>query len=173
MALPMAFAALSAALLLGCGGKGKTADSADQKDNINLSGTMPIIKDPSRFPKLKMAVVIPAHRIVPTGQLKMIQKLKDITGINTEWLAKTGKSMPKTVDEFTAVLRAFRDAGDLNGNGKDDEIPYALDFTCHDMFGSYNTFHQFPLNCRKLFRAPTTASRPRKSKNKHLSGTDL
>ncbi|MDR1636562.1 MAG: extracellular solute-binding protein [Treponema sp.] len=245
--LPMAFAALGAALLLsGCGGKGK-ADAADQRDNINLSGAMPIIKDPSRFPKLKMAVVIPADRIVPTGQLKMIQKLKDITGvefewqeiptdgsgeklnlmlasgqtlpdafwnnisgvmiaqymdqdvflpteglidkymprlkavyeqhpeykaaatapdghmygfpyieemkglvltpgpfiINTDWLAKTGKSMPKTVDEFTAVLRAFRDAGDLNGNGKDDEIPYALDFTCHDMFGSYNTFHQF------------------------------
>jgi putative aldouronate transport system substrate-binding protein len=234
-------------LLSSCSGKGKSGNAADQRDNINLSGTMPIIKDPSKFPKMKMAVVVPADRILPTGQLKMVQKLKDITGvefdwqeiptdgsgeklnlmlasgqtlpdafwnsisgvmiaqymdqdvflpteelidkymprlkaiyerhpeykaaatapdghmygfpyieemkglvltpgpfiINTEWLAKTGKSMPKTIDEFTDVLRAFRNAGDLNGNGKDDEIPYALDFTCHDMFGSYNTFHQF------------------------------
>jgi putative aldouronate transport system substrate-binding protein len=51
--------------------------------------------------------------------------------------------MPSTVDEFTDVLRAFRDAGDLNGNGKADEVVYALDFTAHDTFGSYNTFHQF------------------------------
>jgi putative aldouronate transport system substrate-binding protein len=246
--LPMALAAFGTAALLlsGCGGNKEKA-GADQKDNINLSGTMPIIKDPSKFPKMKMTVVVPADRILPTGQLKMIQKLRDITGvefdwqdiptdgsgekinlmlasgqtlpdafwnnisgvmiaqymdqdvflptedlidkymprlkaiyekhpeykaaatapdghmygfpyieemkglvltpgpfiINTEWLAKTGKAMPKTVDEFTDVLRAFRDAGDLNGNGKDDEIPYALDFTCHDTFGSYNTFHQF------------------------------
>ncbi|MDR2792657.1 MAG: extracellular solute-binding protein [Treponema sp.] len=249
MALPIAFAAIgiAAAAFSGCNGKKENAGITDREDNINLGGTMPIIKDASKFPKLKMAVVVPADRILPTGRLKMVQKLKDSTGvefdwqeiptdgageklnlmlasgqalpdafwnnisgvmiaqymdqgvflpteelidkymprlkaiyerhpeykaaatapdghmygfpyieemkglvltpgpfiINTEWLAKTGKPMPKTIDEFTAVLRAFRDAGDLNGNGKDDEIPYALDFTCHDTFGSYNTFHQF------------------------------
>jgi putative aldouronate transport system substrate-binding protein len=63
--------------------------------------------------------------------------------INTEWLRKVGKSMPTTVDEFAEVLRAFRDGGDLNGNGRADEIPYALDFTSRDTFGSYYTFHQF------------------------------
>ncbi|MDR1788255.1 MAG: extracellular solute-binding protein [Treponema sp.] len=63
--------------------------------------------------------------------------------INTEWLRKVGKEMPATVDEFTGVLRAFRDAGDLNGNGLADEIPYSVGFTVHDAFGSYNTFHQF------------------------------
>jgi putative aldouronate transport system substrate-binding protein len=47
------------------------------------------------------------------------------------------------VEEFADVLRAFRDGGDLNGNGKADEIPYALDFTARDRCGSYNTFHQF------------------------------
>jgi putative aldouronate transport system substrate-binding protein len=51
--------------------------------------------------------------------------------------------MPTTVDEFADVLKAFRDGGDLNGNGIDDEVPYALDFTAKDTFGSYNTFHQF------------------------------
>jgi putative aldouronate transport system substrate-binding protein len=63
--------------------------------------------------------------------------------INTEWLKKVGKSMPATLDEFTDVLRAFRDGGDLNGNGRADEIPYSVGFTVHDGFGSYNTFHQF------------------------------
>lgn len=247
---------LAAMLLLsaaaGCGSKPQSSGgtpevSAAQDDNINLDGSMPIIKDPSKFEKMTMAVVVPPERIHPTGELEMIQKLAEITGvefewteipsdgrvekinlmlssgadlpdafwnditgvmvaqymdqdvfiptedlvenymprlkkiyedhpqykagavapnghsygfpyieemkglvltpgpfiINTEWLKKVGKEMPSTVDEFTEVLRAFRDAGDLNGNGKDDEIPYALDFTSKDTFGSYNTFHQF------------------------------
>jgi putative aldouronate transport system substrate-binding protein len=236
--------------ITGCDGGKKSNSgtvSALSDPNINLSGTMPIIKDPSKFPKMKMAVVVPPVRIVPSGELAMIQKLKDITGvefewieipengadeklnlmlasgvdlpdafwnrisgvivaqymeqdiflptedltekymprltevykkrpqykaaatapdghsygfpyieemkglvltpgpfiINTEWLKKVGKKMPATVDEFTDVLKAFRDGRDLNGNGKADEIPYALGFTSKDNFGSYNTFHTF------------------------------
>lgn len=41
--------------------------------------------------------------------------------INTVWLEKVGKEMPTTVEEFKDVLMAFRDAGDLNGNGLADE----------------------------------------------------
>lgn len=250
-------------ILSGCGGNvnwggddgagSKTGDTSAKStgaaadENINLDGTMPIIKDPSAFPKMTMAVVVPPERIIPTGELEMIKKLAEITGvefewqeipsdgageklnlmlssgsglpdafwnnitgvmvaqymgqdvflptedlveqymprlkqiyedhpeykaaafapdghtygfpyieemrglvltpgpfiINQDWLEKVGKDMPTTVDEFTEVLKAFRDAGDLNGNGLDDEIPYALDFTSKDTFGSYNTFHQF------------------------------
>lgn len=226
---------------------GGEASAAESDDNINLDGTMPIIKDPSQFPKMKMAIVVPPERVIPSGDLTMIQKLKDETGvefewqeipsdgsteklnlmlssgadlpdafwnnisgvmvaqymgqdiflptedlveqymprlskiyedhpeykaaafapdghtygfpyieemkglvltpgpfiINTEWLEKVGMTMPTTVDEFTEVLKAFRDGGDLNGNGQADEIPYALDFTSKDTFGSYNTFNQF------------------------------
>lgn len=238
---------------------GETAGTADASksaagsgeaaadDNINLDGSMPIIKDPSKFEKMNMLLVSGPTRIVPAGELEMIKKLAEITGvefewteipsdgatekinlmlssgsdlpdafwngisgvmvaqymeqdifmptedlveqymsrlkavyashpdykagatapnghsygfpyieemrglvltpgpfiINTQWLEKVGKSMPTTVDEFADVLRAFRDAGDLNGNGQADEIPYALDFTSEDGFGSYNTFHQF------------------------------
>ena len=240
-----------ALLFAGCGQRRAPAGGglglAHDDPNINLSGTMPIVRDPSTFPRMTMAVVIPPERIIPTGELAMIQKLKEITGvefdwmeipdagsserinlmlasgtslpdafwngigpvtvaqymdqdiflpteglmerymprlraifekypeyraswvapnghsygfpyieemrglvltpgpflINTVWLERVGMSMPTTVDEFVAVLRAFRDAGDLNGNGIADEIPYALDFTATDWFGSYNTFHQF------------------------------
>ncbi len=43
--------------------------------------------------------------------------------INQTWLDKLNLEMPATTDEFTEVLKAFRDR-DPNGNGKKDEIPY-------------------------------------------------
>jgi len=38
------------------------------------------------------------------------------------WLDALGLAMPKTIDEYTNVLKAFRDR-DPNGNGQRDEIP--------------------------------------------------
>ncbi len=40
------------------------------------------------------------------------------------WLDALGMEMPKTTDEFYAMLKAFRDK-DPNGNGKKDEVPFA------------------------------------------------
>jgi putative aldouronate transport system substrate-binding protein len=45
--------------------------------------------------------------------------------INKVWLDKLGLEMPGTLDEFEAVLKAFRD-GDPNGNRKQDEIALAF-----------------------------------------------
>lgn len=63
--------------------------------------------------------------------------------INQTWLNKVGKDMPTTVDEFVDCLRAFKEAGDLNGNGVADEIPYALELGNDDLFGSYDSFYYF------------------------------
>lgn len=41
------------------------------------------------------------------------------TIIRKDWLDKLGLKEPKTLDEFTAILKAFRD-DDPDGNGKDD-----------------------------------------------------
>ncbi len=38
------------------------------------------------------------------------------------WLDKLGLAVPKTTDEFEAMLKAFKDK-DPNGNGKADEVP--------------------------------------------------
>lgn len=57
------------------------------------------------------------------------------------WLDQLGLDMPTTIDEFYEVLVAFKNAGDLNGNGIDDEIPYALSLNSKETFGSCNTFH--------------------------------
>lgn len=63
--------------------------------------------------------------------------------INKTWLDKVGKEVPTTVDEWVDCLKAFRDGGDLNGNGKEDEIPMASWFGANDTFGSYNMFYRF------------------------------
>ena len=45
--------------------------------------------------------------------------------INAVWMDALGLAMPVTIEEYTDVLRAFRD-GDPNGNGKRDEIPLSI-----------------------------------------------
>ena len=45
--------------------------------------------------------------------------------INSQWLEALDLPMPRTIDEYTQTLRAFRDK-DPNGNGKKDEIPLSL-----------------------------------------------
>ena len=45
--------------------------------------------------------------------------------INRAWLDQLGLDMPKTIEEYTEVLRAFRDK-DPNANGKLDEVPLSL-----------------------------------------------
>lgn len=64
--------------------------------------------------------------------------------INQDWLDQVNMEMPTTPDELAEVLQAFADAGDLNGNGVDDEIPMASKFGAHagDTFGSYNMFNR-------------------------------
>ena len=47
--------------------------------------------------------------------------------VNKTWLSKLGMEAPKTVDELTNMLRAFK-TKDPNGNGQADEIPYGATF---------------------------------------------
>lgn len=65
----------------------------------------------------------------------------DFTGmpwINAQWLKNLNLDMPTTPDEFTAVLRAFRD-NDPNGNGKKDEVPMLIagDFELNYLFSFF------------------------------------
>lgn len=43
------------------------------------------------------------------------------------WLDKLGLKVPNTIDEFYAVLKAFKEK-DPNGNGKADEVPFTFVF---------------------------------------------
>lgn len=53
--------------------------------------------------------------------------------INAKWLEDLGLAMPTTVEEFRAVLEAFKD-GDPNHNGVADEIPLCSKFNYSSLF---------------------------------------
>jgi len=75
-------------------------------------------------PEYLSAITLPDGRI---GALPSIseQPMQNCIWINKTWLDKLELEMPETIEEFTTVLRAFRD-NDSNGNGKKDEIPLSF-----------------------------------------------
>jgi len=58
-------------------------------------------------------------------------EIPSILWINNTWLKKAGMDVPTTLDEFVDVLRTFK-AQDMNGNGKNDELPI-IDYAAGDM----------------------------------------
>lgn len=66
--------------------------------------------------------------------------------INKVWLDKLGLAVPKTIDEFTNVLRAFRD-NDPNGNGVKDEIPYLVS-TARSYYSLEAIYGSFGISCK-------------------------
>ncbi|MBQ8184292.1 MAG: extracellular solute-binding protein [Lachnospiraceae bacterium] len=44
---------------------------------------------------------------------------------NKDWLDQVGAEVPTTLDEFTDLVYKLKEAGDLNGNGKDDEVIFS------------------------------------------------
>ena len=89
------------------------------------------------MPKYRAAMeAIPALRSIatyPDGKMYSMSKnlpARPIVGnqpiINKTWLDNLGLGIPSTIDEFVAVLRAFRDR-DANGNGNpNDEFPISF-----------------------------------------------
>ncbi len=82
--------------------------------------------------------------------------------INKQWLDNLGLSVPTTMDEFKAVLKAFKEQ-DPNGNGQADEIPLELvlkdDASCAvtNLFGSFGQLdvpgHRILENDKVVFSA--------------------
>ncbi|MBW7476338.1 extracellular solute-binding protein [Paenibacillus oenotherae] len=83
---------------------------------------------------------LPSGEEIGSGQ-EEIGANPDFLYINQDWLDKLHLKMPTTMDEYTAVLEAFK-TGDPNGNGKADEIPltYIDNFWTGDigvLFGAF------------------------------------
>lgn len=64
--------------------------------------------------------IAPAYNNTPRDML-----LQYSDYVNADWIAKLGMEMPKTLDEFYQMLKAFK-TGDPNGNGEADEIPWSF-----------------------------------------------
>lgn len=78
-------------------------------------------------PEVKKQITSPDGHIYFIPQIhELINNIApDTLFVNKKWLDKLGLSVPKTTDEFYMMLKAFQ-GKDLNGNGKNDEIPFSF-----------------------------------------------
>ena len=75
---------------------------------------------------------LPTVQTDSTNHERFPQKLY----IRKAWLDNLGLEVPKTAEEFYDVLKAFK-TGDPNGNGQQDEIPFATQGIDPSFFGSF------------------------------------
>ncbi|OXS54529.1 hypothetical protein B1A99_26660 [Cohnella sp. CIP 111063] len=81
-----------------------------------------------------------------------VSYVRDGLLIRTDWLDKVGKAMPKTLDEFVDVLKAFKEQ-DPGGNGKNN-IPFTIDsiglvdniMGAFGIYGQWNELDGKPVN---------------------------
>ena len=72
-------------------------------------------------PEWKKAITLPDGSIPALPAFNDLQN-NDAMWINASWLKKLSLEMPKTAEEMTEVLRAFKEK-DPNGNYQTDEVP--------------------------------------------------
>jgi len=80
-----------------------------------------------KYPQYKRLVTHPDGKIysLPHVWDRPFQVAPDIMYINKKWLDQLGLPVPTTLDELTATLKKFKE-NDMNGNGKQDEIPMSF-----------------------------------------------
>lgn len=102
-----------------------------------------------RLPEYKNICVNPDDgKIYCLGRaaVREVQDTQGIFYINKKWLDQLGMEVPKTVDEYYEVLKAFKE-NDMNGNGDTtDELPFIFHYNSavpdpayyyHALFGSF------------------------------------
>jgi putative aldouronate transport system substrate-binding protein len=78
------------------------------------------------YASVKPSLTAPDGKMYYVPQLGLGMNYQPCFMVNERWLAALGLKEPTTLDEFTAMLRAFRDR-DPNKNGKKDEIPLSIE----------------------------------------------
>lgn len=97
------------------------------------------------FPEIRALITAPDGNIYGCPYIVQMRGLILSPGpimINKTWLDKCGLDVPTSIDELHAALLAFKEYGDLNGNGIDDEYAYAGSFAVPGGFGSNKSFNQ-------------------------------
>ena len=138
-------------------GNGKTMPAASVMDWADTGTIIPLTQyynDPELAENINLAkertgVDYTAQLYMPDGEIYTIGKYNQSYGneysaktwIYKPWLDALGLDMPKTPEDFYNVLKAVSET-DLNGNGKQDEIPYV-----GSSFGtSYDKYLDFLMN---------------------------
>lgn len=77
-------------------------------------------------PIIKASLTAPDGHIYYVPQTVLTDSYQPVAMYNVLWLEKAGLEVPKTLDEFVAMLRYYRD-NDMNDNGDTtDEIPMSI-----------------------------------------------
>lgn len=95
------------------------------------------------YPDIKKGITFPDGNIYSFPTIYSPEFLSNLIGakpwINQEWLDQLGMENPETTEELYEYLKAVKET-DLNGNGKNDEIPLgsvAMDRIIHWLAGSF------------------------------------
>ncbi|MBQ7850880.1 MAG: extracellular solute-binding protein [Clostridia bacterium] len=96
-------------------------------------------------PEWRTAITMPGGQIAALPYIDEMQ-FNNCMWINDNWLRQLALTPPATTQELTEVLRAFK-ANDLNGNGKDDEIP----LTFATMWDLRFLLHGFGVNANDYY----------------------
>jgi ABC-type sugar transport system, periplasmic component len=93
-----------------------------QKYGVNLKK----LYSGGQYASVKSSLTTPDGTMYYVPQLGLGLNYQPCFMVNEKWLAAVGMKEPTTVDEFTAMLKSFRDK-DPNKNGKKDEIPLSIE----------------------------------------------
>ncbi len=86
------------------------------------------------------------NSVAPDGHIYGVPYVEEMYGLGMSpgpiyvykpWLDALGLALPTTLDEFREYLRLVRDK-DMNGNGKDDEIPFTFQYGGYDSYEGYH-----------------------------------
>ena len=92
----------------------------------------------AEYPQVRKALTMEDGHLYSLGYFNICDGLTVYTRqfLNMDWMNRLNLQVPTTIDEFTDVLRAFRDGGDLNGDGEANEIPFTISDLESVNFGS-------------------------------------
>ncbi|BFT74611.1 ABC transporter substrate-binding protein [Paenibacillus sp. P36] len=95
-------------------------------------------------PDVKKMLTAPDGHIysIPTVITEGANELGEVLFVNKDWMDKLRLSVPTTTVEFEKVLNAFKNGGDLNGNGQKDEIPFSF-LNGNPLNGIYGVYGAF------------------------------
>ncbi|MDQ8737152.1 extracellular solute-binding protein [Paenibacillus sp. LHD-38] len=115
-----------------------------------------------KMPEIKQMITASDGHIyaLPQYDGSKAGRSNDAFFINKGWLDQLNLEIPKTTEEFKAVLKAFK-GQDLNGNGKNDEIPFSFMYNNdirgpHSLSGSFGVVgRNIGVEDGKVYYAPT------------------
>lgn len=76
-------------------------------------------------PVVKASLTASDGHIYYVPVINVTNNYQPVLMYNMKWLEKAGKTVPTNLDEFVDLLRYYK-SHDMNGNGKQDEIPMSM-----------------------------------------------